>query len=417
MSSKLAIDGGEKTIGTRLPSYLESAGRTFGAEEEALVLEALRSGCLTRNGGKMVQGLEAEFAGRLGVKHAAACSSGTASVHLAIAALDPAPGDEIIVPPITDIGSIAPILWQNAVPVFADLDPATITLDPADVERRITPKTRAIVAVHLAGQPCALDELSAIARRHKLVLIEDCSQAYWAEYAGKLVGTIGDMACFSLQQSKHITCGEGGLFVTNNDDWARRATLFADKAWPRDTTSLGSCRFLFLAQNYRMSELEGAVALAQLRKLPAPVLKRRALAARLDAAIEGLAGVSAPAVPSNTLHSYWLYMLRVRRDAARASAREFGDALVAEGVPAWVEYIVDPLYLSPLFTGPTTYGASGYPFSDYGTQKFERGLCPTAERVLHEVIAILWNENYTEAQVDQIAAAIHKVAAHFAGMR
>jgi dTDP-4-amino-4,6-dideoxygalactose transaminase len=110
-------------------------------------------------------------------------------------------------------------------------------------------------------------------------------------------------------------------------------------------------------------------------------------------------------------------MLRVRGDAARASAREFGDALVAEGVPAWVEYIVDPLYLSPLFTGPTTYGASGYPFSDYGTQRFERGLCPTAERVLHEVIAVLWNENYTEAQVDQIAAAIHKVAAHFAGMR
>jgi dTDP-4-amino-4,6-dideoxygalactose transaminase len=409
----LALHGGEKTIGTRLPSYLESAGRTFGAEEEALVLEALRSGCLTRNGGKMVQRLEAEFAERLGVKHAAACSSGTASVHLAIAALDPAPGDEIIVPPITDIGSIAPILWQNAVPVFADLDPQTITLDPAGVERRITPKTRAIVAVHLAGQPCALDELSAIARRHKLVLIEDCSQAYWAEYAGKLVGTLGDMACFSLQQSKHITCGEGGLFVTNNADWARRATLFADKAWPRDTTSLGTCRFLFLAQNYRMSELEGAVALAQLRKLPAPVVKRRALAARLDNAIKDLAAVGAPVVPANTKHSYWLYMLRVYRDAARATAREFGDALVAEGVPAWVEYIVDPLYLSPIFTGPNTYAASGYPFSAYGTQKFERGLCPTAERVLREVIAILWNENYTEAQVDQIAAAIHKVAAHF----
>lgn len=414
MSGKLAIHGGEKTIGTRLPSYLESAGRTFGAEEEALVLEALRSGCLTRNGGKMVQQLEAEFAQRLGVKHAAACSSGTASVHLAIAALDPAPGDEIIVPPITDIGSIAPILWQNAVPVFADLDPQTITLDPADVERRITPNTRAIVAVHLAGQPCALEELSAIARRHKLVLIEDCSQAYCAEYAGKLVGTIGDMACFSLQQSKHITCGEGGLFVTNNADWARRATLFADKAWPRDTTSLGTCRFLFLAQNYRMSELEGAVALAQLRKLPAPVVKRRALAARLDAAIKDLDAVGAPVVPANTKHSYWLYMLRVHRDAARATAREFGDALVAEGVPAWVEYIVDPLYLSPIFTGPHTYAASGYPFSAYGTQKFERGLCPTAERVLHEVIAILWNENYTAAQVDQIAAAIHKVAAHFA---
>ncbi len=164
-----------------------------------------------------------------------------------------------------------------------------------------------------------------------------------------------------------------------------------------------------------MSALQGAVALAQLRKLPAPGARRRALAARLDAAIRNIAGVSAPVVPSNTKHSYWLYMLRGCQEAAGASARQFGEALVAEGVPAWVEYIVDPLYLSPLFTGPKTYGGSGYPFSVYGAQKFEHGLCPAAERALHEVIAILWNENYTEAQVDQIAAAIHKVAAHFGG--
>ncbi|MEN6532513.1 MAG: DegT/DnrJ/EryC1/StrS family aminotransferase [Bryobacteraceae bacterium] len=390
----------------KLPTFLESAGRTFGPEEEALVLEVLRSGCLTRNGGKMVRQLEAEFAHKLGVAHAVACSSGTASVHLAIAALDPEPGAEIIVPPITDIGSILPILWQNAVPVFGDVDPVTMTLDPSDVAARITPCTRAIVAVHLAGQPCAMRELRELADRHNLALIEDCSQAYWAEYDGKLAGTMGDMACFSLQQSKHITCGEGGLFVTSNSDYARRAQLFADKAWPRESKSLGSSRFLFLAQNYRMSELQGAVALGQLSKIEFSVSRRRECAERLNSLIADIPSVSAPHVPEGTKSSYWLYMLHV----AYPTAREFGDLLVAEGVPAWVEYIVDPLYLSPLFKERKTYGMSGYPFTEYPSQEYRKGLCPKAERVLHEVIAILWNENFTAGHVEQIANAIRKVA-------
>ena len=393
----------------KFPSFLESAGRTFGPEEEALVLEVMRSGCLTRNGGKMVQQLEKDFANKLGVAHAVACSSGTASVHLTIAALDPEPGDEIILPPITDVGSVAPVLWQNAVPVFADVDPRTMTLDPADVARRITPRTRAIVAVHLAGQPCAMRELQELATRHNLVLIEDCSQAYWAEYDGKLVGTMGAMACFSLQQSKHITCGEGGLMVTSNPDYARRASLFADKAWPRDAKTLGSCRFLFLAQNYRMSELQGAVALGQLSKIELSVARRRERAEQLSRLIADILTVRAPHAPEGTKPSYWLYMLHVNHP----TAREFGDLLVAEGVPAWVEYMVDPLYLSPIFSEPRTYGSSGYPFSEYGSQEFRKGLCPNAERALHEVIAILWNENYTADHVDQIAGAIRKVADHF----
>jgi perosamine synthetase len=405
MKPKLAIDGGGKTIQQPLPSFLNSAGRTFDAAEERLVLEALRAGCLSRNGGTMVKRLEADFAAALGVPHAIACSSGTASVHLAMAALDLEPGDEVIVPPVTDIGSIGPVLWQNAVPVFADLDYRTMVLDPSDVAAKITARTRAIVAVHLAGQPCDMGALSALASRHGIALIEDCSQAYWAEWDGRRVGTIGDIACFSLQQSKHITCGEGGLVVTTDASKAERARLFSDKAWPRDANTLGACRFLFLAQNYRMSELQGAVALAQLGKLEGSVARRRARAAELTQRIAGIPGVAAPYVPPEATHSWWLYMLRVE-----GGARRFGDALVAEGVPAWVEYIIDPLYLSPLFTGPQTYGSSGYPFSEFGRQPFERGLCPQAEKALSSVIAIHWNENYTEQDVARIAAAIAKVA-------
>ncbi len=317
MTGKLAIEGGPKAIPGKLPSFLDASGRTFGAEEEALVLEALRSGCLSRNGGTMVKRLESEFAAALGLAHAVACSSGTACVHLAMGALDLEPGDEVIVPPVTDIGSVFPILWQNAVPVFADVDPRTMLLDPASVAANITPRTRAVLAVHLAGLMCPMRELEAICRPRGIPLIEDCSQAYWAEHDGRLAGTIGDMACFSLQQSKHMTCGEGGLFVTRNPAYARRALLFSDKAWPREGGSLGSCRFLFLAQNYRMSELQGAVALAQLGKVRDTVARRRARAAELSALLAGIPEVAAPFVPAGAAHSYWLYMLRV--DEAKAA--------------------------------------------------------------------------------------------------
>ena len=409
----LAVNGGPKAVPDPLPGFLRSDGRTFGPEEEALLLQAIRSGCLTRNGGVMVRGFEAAFSQRLGTMHTVACSSGTAAVHLAIAALDPEAGDEFIVPPITDMGTILPIIWQNCIPVFADVDVRTLTIDPVNVERRITSRTRAIIAVHLAGQPCDMSALRSIADRHGLVLIEDCAQAFWAEHRGRLVGTLGHMACFSLQQSKHITCGEGGLMTTSNADYARRALLFSDKAWPRDGGGLGSWRFLFLSQNYRMSELQGAVALGQLPKIEGIVSRRRACAQQLTAALKNIPGVHPPPVPEETSPAWWLYMLHVDSDTLGISTRQFGEALLAEGVPGWVEYIIDPLYLSPVFAEQKTYGSSGYPFAEWPGQNFARGLCPNAELALSQIIALQWNENYTESHVMQIAGAIEKVASHY----
>ena len=414
MSEQLALLGGPKAIGKPLPTFLDAAGRTFGPEEEQLVLQALRSGCLSRNGGTMVKSLERDFAAELGIGRAVACSSGTAAVHLAVAALDPEPGDEFIVPPITDIGSIVPVIWQNCIPVFADVNPDTLTIDPDSVERNITDRTRAIIAVHLAGQPCEMARLRSLADQHHVALIEDCAQAYWAKYDGKLAGTMGDIACFSLQQTKHITCGEGGIMVTSRPEFADRATLFADKAWPRDTKNLSAARFLFLAQNYRMSELQGAVALGQLPKVAGVAERRRQSALHLTEMIADVPAVRPPCVPSNTDPSYWLYMLRIDESRAAVSTQQFGEALLAEGVPAWVRYIVKPLYLSSLFTHLQTFGKSQYPFSLYGRQEYKEGLCPQAEKALGEVIAIHWNENYSEIQVGQIGAAIVKVARHYA---
>jgi perosamine synthetase len=218
------------------------------------------------------------------------------------------------------------------------------------------------------------------------------------------------MACFSLQQSKHVTCGEGGLMVTRNSEFAHTASLFADKAWPRDINTLGSGRFLFLSQNYRMSELQGAVALAQIRRVQTVVSRRRHTAESLSALLDDLTAVNAPHIPADTKHSYWLYPLRVAQPENGIHTQRIGDALIEQGIPAWVRYIVDPLYLSPLFTQPATYGTSGYPFSEYGAQRFERGLCPHAEAALDSVIAIHWNENLNDAHVREMAAAIRNAA-------
>ena len=201
--------------------------------------------------------------------------------------------------------------------------------------------------------------------------------------------------------------------TTSNADYARRAMLFSDKAWPREAVGLGSWRFLFLSQNYRMSELQGAVALGQLSKIEDIVCRRRDRAQQLSAALSNIPGVFAPYVLEGTNPAWWLYMLRLAPDILGAPTREFGQALLAEGVPGWIEYIVDPLYLSPVFTEHKTYGSSGYPLAEGRAQTYTKGLCPNAELALSHVIALQWNENYTESHVAQIAGAIEKVASHY----
>ncbi|MGO1286406.1 MAG: DegT/DnrJ/EryC1/StrS family aminotransferase [Brachybacterium sp.] len=404
-SEPLAIDGGTAVLppGT-LPSTNDAAGRTFGPEEEEAVLRVLRSGMLSGVWGTEVKALEREFAEMMGAVHAVSCSSGTAALHLAVAAVDPAPGDEIIVPPVSDMGSVLPILAQNAVPVFADLDPETGCLDPADVRRRITPRTRAILVVHLFGGAAKLRELREIADAAGILLIEDCAQAYLARERPQepLVGTVGHLGCFSLQQSKHITTGDGGLVLTDDPQLARAMRLFADKAWPRDT---GERTYLSFALNYRMPELSGAVARAQLRKLPEVVARRRRSAEQVSARIGALAGVSTP--PIGAEHSYWYYPLLVD-GLDRAGARRVAAALSAEGVSCIAGYIARPLYTEPVLRAPSAYGGSGFPLR--GTIEYPDGSCPQAEALIdHRLLVIPWNENFTDEQVDAISTAIEKV--------
>ncbi|MEM3369056.1 MAG: DegT/DnrJ/EryC1/StrS family aminotransferase, partial [Thermoproteota archaeon] len=229
---ELAIYGGEKTRTKPFPSR-----RDIGLEELKEVAEVIWSGQLNRVGGTKVSNFEKEFAKLYGVEYAVASASGTASIHIALGALNFDPGSEVITGPISDMGSIIPILYQGLIPIFADVDPKTYALDPEDVKRKISERTKAIMAIHLFGLADKLDELKKIAKDYNLYLIEDTSQALVAEYKGKLAGTIGNIGCFSLQQSKQMTTGDGGMTIFQDKELYERGTLFSDKAWPRSGPS------------------------------------------------------------------------------------------------------------------------------------------------------------------------------------
>ena len=407
----LALHGGSPVRTTPFPDVYSPAGRTLGDEEVAAAERVIRSGLLNSTVGTETRTLEAEFARYYGVAHAVASSSGTSALHLAVAAVDPEPGDEIITTGLSDAGTVLPILAQNAVPVFADVDPHTGNLDPAAVRELITARTRAIIVVHLFGQPAPVAELRAITDEHGIVLIEDCAQAYLTrcEPDDALAGTVGHLGCFSLQQTKHITAGDGGLTITDDPALARRARLFADKAWPRDTDER---THLFLGLNYRMTELQAAVARAQLAKLAGVVDARRKAAEALTAAIGELPGLAAGRTEGA---AFWLYPVFVDESLAGGDAVRYSEALVAEGIPAVPGYLQRPLYLTPVFSERRTYGRSGFPLSAPPADqapRYERGLCPETEALIGSRMLVLnWNERYTHDDVADIVVALRKVHA------
>ena len=406
LQSRLAIDGG--TTGSRNP--LPGHDRLMGQDELDELAEVIRSGQLGRHGGTKVKELERAFAERYGVKHAIAVSSGSAADHTAIAMIDPEPGDEIITTPCTDFGTMLGILFQNAIPVFADLDPQTLCLDPLSVEAKITPaRARFWRRISLAVWPIST-RCVEIGDRHGIPVIEDCAQAQLAELDGRLAGTIGQIGCFSFNNTKHLNCGEGGMVITNDDALARRARLFADKAWPRDEDERYS---LFLGQNYRLNELEGAVALVGLRRLDENVAARRRAVESIYERIAGVPGIQIPDALA------WR--------AARATgscicssttgsiAGEVAAALAAEGIPFSASYVT-PLYTWPVLRDANTYGRSRFPFdSPYTDRPFDYapGLCPVFEERREQLILLSVDEQWTDADADDVATAIQKVIPRF----
>ena len=398
-----------QSITERLWDYLmqpESGrkGRTpFGAEELKLVRQALQSQHLCCIDGRMVPAFEREFAVAYDAPYGVASTSGTAAIHVALGALDLNPGSEIITAPITDLGTIIPIISQNCIPVFADID-ETYNMDPAEVERQITPQTKAILVVHLFGNPCNMDAMVDIARRHRLPLIEDCSQAHMTDYKGRYVGTIGDIGCFSFQQSKHMTTGDGGMTITSNKQYYERMKLFADKGYARK--GFGSRAYLFHAPNYRMTELVGAVGLAQLKKVKSVVAKRHELGTYMSELLSTIPGVVPAPVTAGGNHSYWMYPIGLNG----IDANRLADDMRKERVNTLPGYTGKPIYLcSESLTAKKTYGTSQWPFTGPWVAKnyeYKEGLCPRAEKQLGSVLVMPWDESWSRGDVERVAGVI-----------
>ncbi len=399
-----------------LPRDDNATGRDLGQEEMALLAQVIQSGTLTSTKGTMVARLEQGFARLYGAAHGVAMSSGTASIHAALAAVDPEPGEEVITTPITDMGAITPILYQGAIPIFADVDPDTYNVTAETIAPRITVRTRAIIVTHLFGNPCDMDPIMALARRRGLPVIEDCSQAFLAESHGRLVGTIGAMGCFSLQQGKHMTCGEGGLLITNDPALARRVRLFVNKAWGYGDPQPDH---YFLALNYRLSELQGAVALAQLDKVHGVVERRRSVARQLDEGLQGLPGIHRPVTTPGATHAYWKYPVQVDEGSLGVDVATFAKRLAALGLMAQPRYIQKPAFLCEVLRERRTLGRSAFPFCHAQAQevRYDPDEYPGTLRALSRVLVVPINELYTRDHIEFICATFHEAVGAVVGGR
>jgi perosamine synthetase len=427
-TEKLAIDGGTpvrtKPFGPR---------HFLGDPEKEQLIEVIDKAPTMWNSGYKRQEFEDGFAKRHGVKYAVATDSGTGSLHAAVAAVNPEPGDEIITAPATDIGSVLGIVLQNAIPVFSDWAPGGyLNQSASGIESRITERTRAIMVIHLFGYPVDMDAVMDVARRHDLPVIEDCSQAHLSEYKGRLVGTIGDMGCFSLG-GKPLTAGGGGILITDNEELARRAKGFANKGSEYDEGLRNSLRptserqgssrgYSFLGDFHPMSDLMAAVGVAQLGRIDDYVARRRAAGAIMEDMLWEVPGIMPQKKASPDDRSgFYVHGFSYDEDEVGVSLEQFTKAVKAEGAPVGGPYLRGMgLYRYPIFAEERTYGNSRYPFVDeQGNRRVDYNALHlrVLEEELPTTLTVGGNSSYTEEDATDIATAIRKVALHYAARR
>lgn len=353
------------------PHFIPYGRQTIDDDDIAAVVNVLRSDWLTT--GPAVERFEADVCAYTGARHGVAVSNGTAALHAAMFALNIGPGDEVIVPPMTFAASANCILYQGGTPVFADVDPETLLIDPAAVEAAITPRTKAIIAVDYAGQPCDWDALRAIADRHHLALVADGCHALGASFKGRRVGTLADITVFSFHPVKHITTGEGGMAVTSDAQLAARMRAFrghgiTTTANQREKSGAWFYEMTELGYNYRITDFQCALGSSQLKKLDAWIGKRNELAQAYAAALAGQDSIRPLKCREDVRHAYHLYVVRTpERDALFRHLR-------ANGVGANVHYV--PVHLHPYYRNVV------------GTRE---GLCPVAEAAYREILTLpLW---------------------------
>ncbi len=385
----LALHGGRPVRERMLPYGRHEVDE---ADIQAVV-EVLRGDWLTN--GPAVAGFEEGFAERVGASFAVALSSGTAALHAAAHVAGIQPGDEVITSPLTFLASANCLLYCGATPVFADIDPDTLNLDPRSIEEKLSPRTKAVLPVHFAGLPCDMDRIHAMARPRNLTVIEDAAHALGAAIGDRPVGGLSELTTFSFHPVKHITTGEGGMVTTNDAGSAGRLRRFRNHGierevrqrqatWRQDMVTFGV--------NYRLTDLQSALGLSQLRRLEATLKRREEIAARYHAAFAPMPEVMLAPTQPGTRHAWHIYPLRLNTDRLREERETIFHALRAENIGVTVHYL--PVHLHPYYQ------------ERFGTR---RGMCPAAEAAADQMLTLPLFPRMTDGDVADVVAAVGKV--------
>ncbi len=368
---------------------------SISEEDIAAVVEVLRSDWLTT--GPTIAEFEQKVAAFVGAQEGVAVSNGTAALHCAMFAAGIGPGDEVIVPPLTFAATANCILYMGGKPVFADIEPDTLLLDPSEAEKKVTDKTKAILAVDYAGQPCDYDALRAITDRHGLLLIADSCHSLGARYKDRKVGSLADLTCFSFHPVKHITTGEGGMVVTNHSEFAERMRRFRNHGITNDHRQRSElCTWYYemtdLGFNYRITDFQCALGISQLKKQPAWIEKRREIARQYDTFFSSIEGIEPVSVRPDSWHAYHLYPIQLNLPKAKMDRNQLYQSMRSAGIGVNVHYI--PVHLHPYYQ------------HHFHTQK---GDFPVSEQAYQRLLSIPIFPAMNNANIDSICETIKHV--------
>lgn len=377
--------------------FIPVSSPLISEDEIAEVADTLRSGWLTT--GPKVKRFEEEFAQYIGSKHAVAVNSCTGALHLTLVAAGIGQSDEVITTPFTFIATANVILHVGAKPVFVDITPDTFNIDVEKIEAAITPKTKAIMPVHYAGQPCEMDEILEIARKHNLLVIEDAAHAVAAEYKGRKVGTIGDVTCFSFYATKNLVTGEGGMVTTDDEELAEKIKILSlhgmsKDAWKRYTAA-GSWYYevIYPGYKYNMTDIQASLGLHQLKKLEMFQKRREKIAETYNEAFADLAAIETPSVKPYVKHAWHLYVIKLVPERLVIDRDRFIEALKAEKIGTSVHFI--PVHLHPYYR--ETFG-------------FKKGDFPVAEEMYERVISLPLYPKMSDEDVARVIEAVRNLA-------
>ncbi|MCX8168769.1 MAG: DegT/DnrJ/EryC1/StrS family aminotransferase [Candidatus Methanomethylicia archaeon] len=377
-------------------------------EEINEIIEVLKSGKWTMSVGSKIREFEEEFRKYINVKHAIAVSSGTTALHLALRAVGVSPGDEVITTPFTFVATASTIIHQNAIPIFADISIEDYNIDPNSIRESLSDKTKAVVVVHLCGQPVEIEEIKKICEEENVALIEDCAQAIGAEYKGVKVGCIGDVNAFSFYISKNITTGEGGMVTTNNDEIAEAVRLM------RSHGEKGKYHYVTIGYNYRMTEIQAVLGILQLRKIEKLNSRRREIVKIYNDELNGFEAIKTPIEKKHVKHVWHIYNILLEIEKLSKSRDEIYEAIRRENVYVSVAYPT-PLYMEPIFQELIGHG-KGCPWKcPYYNKEiiYKAGICPNAEDVSKRVITLPTQPSLKDDDVIEISRAVKKIVKYY----